>query len=121
MALLIFYLALSLLPDPIPQRSDYRILAATLNFHQNNFSRTANLLVPLYRAEENVLSVDHLYMLAESLFELGESGESRELFSRLAETSRYRSTARHRLTLLSILFVVIDFIGLLIVIGRNIF
>lgn len=93
--------ALSLLPDPIPQRRDFRLLAAALDFHRNNFRQTADLLLPLYQPTQQPLPVDHLYMLAESLFELGETSQSYELFSHLVTTDEYRPIARHRLMLLS--------------------
>ena len=89
--------ALSLLPEPVPQRNDFILLAASLYFHKNNFARTADLLLPVYRAQAGVLSDDHLFMLAESLFEMDDFSLGSEIFELLAATDRYRQSARYRL------------------------
>ena len=89
--------ALSLLPEPVPQRNDFILLAASLYFHKNNFARTADLLLPAYRAQAGELSDDQLFMLAESLFEMGDFTLGSEIFELLAATDRYRQSARYRL------------------------
>jgi hypothetical protein len=89
------------MPDPLPQRLDFRILGATLNFQMKQYQRTADILLPVYHFQRENLSADALYLLAESLYEMGELSTSGELFNRLAETEKYRRTARHRIVQLS--------------------
>ena len=93
--------ALLLLPDPLPQRLDFRLLAATLNFQKQQYQRTADLLIPVYQLQQQDLPADVLYILAESLYEIDELTRSEELFDVLAETEKYHRTARHRIVQIS--------------------
>jgi tetratricopeptide (TPR) repeat protein len=89
--------ALLMLPDPPPQRLDFLVLEAALNFQKQRYRRTADLLLPVYQTQQKDLTDDQLYMLAESLFELGNLSTCRELFELLAETAKYKRAAGHRL------------------------
>ena len=89
--------ALKLLPTPLPQRDDFRLLTASLYFYNNDYARTADLLLPLYRTNGTGFSEDHLYMLAESLFNLQSFSECLALFVKLAATEGYGQSARFRL------------------------
>ena len=93
--------ALLQMPDPLPMRPDFRILGATINFQKKQYKLTADLLLPVYHFQRENLSADGLYLLAESLYELGDFSTSEELFDLLAETEKYRRTARHRIIQLS--------------------
>jgi hypothetical protein len=93
--------ALLMLPDPLPQRLDYRLLAATLYFQNKQYQRTADLLLSVYQLQQEDLPADPLYMLAESLYELGELSKCEELFDLLTETKKYQQAARHRIVQLS--------------------
>ena len=93
--------ALLLMPDPLPQRIDFRILEAHLNFKMKQYRRTADILLPVYRLQPENLPADTLYILAESLYELGEFSLTFELFERLLETEKYHRSAYHRMALLS--------------------
>ena len=93
--------ALKLLPAPLPQRDDFRSIAASLYFHKNDYARTVNLLLPIYRTRSTDLSDDHLYMLAESLFKLESFSDSSALFEKLATRDGFRQAARYRLTQLT--------------------
>ncbi|NNK56864.1 MAG: hypothetical protein HKP44_06090 [Desulfofustis sp.] len=93
--------ALLLLPVPLPQRLDFRFLGATLNFQKRRYQSAADILLPVYQLQRKEFSSDTIYILAESLYELGEFTKSEELFVLLAETEKYRRTARHRIVLIS--------------------
>ena len=93
--------ALQLMPDPLPQRLDFRILGATLHFKKKQYQLTTGILLPVYKFQRDKLSADTLYILAESLYELGEFSSSEELFDLLIETEKYRRTAHHRILQLS--------------------
>ena len=93
--------ALQLLPDPLPLRVDFQLLGASLYFQKKQYQRTADILLPVYQSPQEDLPVDLLFILAESLYELGELSMSEELFNLLAETEKYHQTARHRIAQLS--------------------
>ena len=93
--------ALKLLPTPLPQRDDFRFIAASLYFHKNDYARIVDILLPIYRTRARSFSNDHLYMLAESLFNLEYFSECSALFEKLATADGYRQAAHYRLTLLT--------------------
>ena len=88
--------ALTILPKPLPERSDFRFLAATLYFHKSDYERTADILFPYYASGSTEFSDDLLYVLAESLFELGKFRQSADLFNNLVGTDAYQQIARYR-------------------------
>lgn len=93
--------ALKLLPVPLPQRDDFRFIAASLYFHQNDYTRTADLLLPVYQTRPKGFSSDHLYMLAESLFKLDYFNACAALFEKLATMDGYQQSASYRLAQLA--------------------
>lgn len=89
--------ALNLLPDPIPQRNDFRMLAAALYFQIGLYGKTADVLLSSFDLYSSDLTDDMRYMLAESLYELGEFTKCETLFKTLEESKTYGQTARYRL------------------------
>ena len=89
--------ALKLLPSPLPQRDDFRFAAASLYFQRNDYARTVDILLPVYRNRAQIFSDDHLYILAESLFNLKNFTDCSALFKKLSTTDGYRHSARFRL------------------------
>lgn len=93
--------ALKLLPTPLPQRDDFRFIAASLYFHKNDYARIVDILLPIRRTRARSFSNDHLYILAESLFNLEYFSECSDLFEKLATADGYRQAAHYRLTQLT--------------------
>ena len=93
--------ALTILPERLPERNDFRFLAATLFFHKSDYARTADILFPSYESGSADLSDDLLYVLAESLYELGKFRQSAVLFNSLVSIDAYQQIARYRIVQLA--------------------
>ncbi|MBE0584382.1 MAG: hypothetical protein IH612_11570 [Desulfofustis sp.] len=89
--------AIDLLPDPLPDRSDYKSLAATLFFTAQNFDTAANLLEELAKLPE-ALTDAQVFMRAESLFQLQRYPESAELFMQSRLIDEYQGQSVYRLS-----------------------
>lgn len=87
--------AVSLLPDPLPQRRDFRLLAAAVYFFADNHQAAANLFLELDNVTE--LSDNQRFMLAESLFKTGRRKMCTELYGRLIETGTFKELSLYRL------------------------
>jgi len=92
--------ALDLLPEPLPDRSDFKELAATLHFHARQYEATARLLQDRARAEEEPTD-ETVFMRAESLFQLGRNDEATELFQQCLDQAAYRGQCLYRLSQLA--------------------
>ncbi len=92
-------LAARLLPEQLPDRKDFKLLAATIYFHQEQLEETADMLLPLY--DHRDLPRPYLFMLAESLFESGRKGLSEGIYRELAQTDDYRDTSLYRLAVIA--------------------
>jgi hypothetical protein len=89
--------AIDLLPAPLPDRSDFKSLAATLFFTAQNFDAAANLLEELANQPET-FSEAQVYMRAESLFQLERYPESAELFQQSRSMDGYQGQSVYRLS-----------------------
>ncbi|MCB2214695.1 MAG: tetratricopeptide repeat protein [Desulfobulbaceae bacterium] len=92
--------ALKLLPEPLPDRPDFKELAATLHFHAQQFETTANLLEELARSADEPTD-ETVFMRAESLFQIGRNDEATELFRRCRDQATCRGQSLYRLSQLA--------------------
>ena len=88
-------LAARLLPERLPERTDFKLLAAAISYYQDRQARTADILLPLHEQEE--LPRPYQFMLAEGLFESGKIDMSAAIYRTLAETEDYRDVSLYRL------------------------
>ncbi len=92
--------ALALLPEPLPDRSDFKELAATLYFHSQQYDAAARLLHDLVRPEQEPAE-ETVFMQAESLFQLGRDDEAAELFQRCRDLGAFQGQCLYRLSQLA--------------------
>ncbi len=87
--------ALELLPVPVPEGRDYRLLAASIHFFADDHQTVVQLLLPLTQFSE--LSVNYHLILAESLFFNGRDNRCIELYEELIKDDVYTDLSNYRL------------------------
>jgi tetratricopeptide (TPR) repeat protein len=92
-------LAARLLPEELPDRKDFKILAAAIGLSQGRHEEVTEILSPLYEKED--LPLTSRFMLAESLFALGRVDLSEEIYRELADTGDFRDTSLYRLSVIA--------------------
>lgn len=88
--------ALRLLPDPLPNKKEVYELAVSLYFRLDNFSKcigTAHKLAQM----KSTLSPREQFMLAESLYQTGNSLESEQEFGAITEENDFYEQSLYRL------------------------
>lgn len=88
--------ARKLLPIPLPEGKDYRLLAASIHFFADNHQTAARLLLPLTPSSD--LPAGYRLILAESLFHGGRDERCIELYEQLIEDDLYKDLSTYRLT-----------------------
>jgi len=88
--------ALKSLPEPLPRRRDYTLLAASIHFLAAHYQASADLLEPLTPYSE--LPENHLLMLAESFLHTGRPDRCVELYELLQKNKVFMDLARYRLS-----------------------
>jgi len=87
--------ALELLPVPVPEDRDYRLLAASIHFFADDHQAVVQLLLPLTQFSE--LSANYRLILAESLFLSGRDDRCIELYEQLIKNDVYKDLSNYRL------------------------
>ncbi len=88
--------ASDLLPQPLPDRDDYKVLAASIHFHNNDYRQAIDLLQTAAEADA-VLNENRLYIIAESLFRSGKLSESESFYRKLVVSDTFKAFALYRL------------------------
>ena len=83
-----------LLPSPLPERTDYRFLAASIFFQEDEFSRTVDILKPMHKG---LFPDNQLFMLAESLYQTGRVEEASNYFRLVEDSPEYGDLAFYRI------------------------
>lgn len=83
-----------LLPNPLPGYGDFRFLSASINFQHDNFYKSADLLLQMHTG---LLPDDQLFILAESLYELGRVDEAEKYFYLLEDIPDFKDMALYRI------------------------
>ncbi|MBU1138432.1 MAG: hypothetical protein KKA76_05600 [Proteobacteria bacterium] len=85
-----------LLPHPIPDSVDFSLIAASLYFHENNYSKVVETLEqPIEVGGEQRSRID--FMLAESLFQLGIFDKAAKLYATIPISSIHHDQSLYRL------------------------
>lgn len=88
--------ALKLLSQDKPHLLEVDEIAAQLYFGMDKFTQTVEALEPYY-IQQSLEASPTLFMLAESYFQIGDTGNAEPLFHQLIEGSKYADHARYRL------------------------
>jgi hypothetical protein len=91
-----FQAARDLLPSPLPATGELRILAANLYFREDDFENTQEALNPLL-TEDQPMSADTRFMLAESRYQLQDFTGAEALFPALTDDEQFGEQANYRL------------------------
>lgn len=93
--------AKALLPDPLPEDGVMISLAATLAFHQREYTRTLELLGRLDAGEEQ-MSPELRFLKAESLFQTGRGNDAGAIFQTLSKDGPHADQVAYRLAQIEI-------------------
>lgn len=92
--------AIHLIPKQLPDRDDYKLLAAELLFRKDDYNGVVAILKPLL--ELNVPLLDSLtFILAESLYHLGDFPAAEKIYMKTREVDRYAGQSMYRLAEIS--------------------
>jgi len=88
--------AVALLPDPIPVTEDFSLLAASLYFYENDYSKVVSIL-----DRDLTISSDKLgrssFLLAESMYQLQDFVRAEAVFAKIPKESNHHDQALYRL------------------------
>ncbi len=91
--------AIKILPETIPPTEEFSLLASTLYFHEDNFTKVVSILDrPISISKQNQDSSN--FMLAESLYRINQIEKSQSIFSSIPQKSIHYDQARYRLAAL---------------------
>lgn len=88
--------AINLIPEPLPDRDSYKFLAAELFFRKDDYRSVVSTLNPFW-AQHIPMSENLTFILAESLFLLGNSAEAEPLYMESKKVDRYSGQSLYRL------------------------
>ena len=88
--------ARELLPEPLPDNEEIRLLAADISFHEKEYGMARDILNDL-RAGGKTLNETSLFFLAESLFQLKVFMEAKPLFQELSDDQLHGPQSLYRL------------------------
>ena len=92
--------AIQLLPDPLPDSSKFKYLAADLHFSINDYETVSTLLYPLQKVEKSFPDYQ-TFILAESLFHLNNIDQAEPLFEKCRKKEIYADQSIYRLAQIS--------------------
>ena len=87
--------AAQLLPDPLPELMDFKLLGASIYFQIDRYDKTIEALVSIHKSR---LEETHLLMLAESQYQSGMIGEAEINFLLLEDSSAFTDLATYRIS-----------------------
>ncbi len=80
--------ALDLLTQPLPDMPELKEFAADIYFLEKNYAKTVEFLAPAID-QQNILTQDAIFILAESYYELGNLDKAKALYLRLNEDNLF--------------------------------
>ena len=86
----------NLLPEPLPPEDRFRFLAAAIYFQQQNYQAAVDNLQP-FRENPRTLPDNQIFILAESLFQLGRTYEAETLFIMIRDVKQFSNSSHYRL------------------------
>ncbi len=88
--------AINLIPSPLPDRDNYKFLAAELFFRKDSYESVVSVLKPFW-VQQVALPENLTFILAESLYMLGELFEAEPIFRESSTIKRYAGQSLYRL------------------------
>jgi len=89
--------ALTLIPVPLPNEEDFRFLASSIYFRNNQFEDVISAVEPIVQ-DDKTIPDSQLFMLAESYFQMERYSEAKSLYDLIKDSDQFSNQTLFRLS-----------------------